>query len=367
MRRAATLYPFVVGLLLAAATGAEGCGLALVGAPEPAEAGAALPDALAPASAGEDAATPCEPSPADPRACGICGRDCGGGECRDGECTPYVIAEALPAPWYVAVDDASVYVTSHVYRDAGTGALYALPKDGGAIATLAAFGDSFDLLVDDTRIVVSSMWDESLYVLPKDASRGPRSVWDGGQTLDLARRDDVTYFTSRGPLDHGVRAVTADERTTHLASLVVNAEIEGVAVDATHVYWASRSGMIGRARRDGSERTDQWRTAPRVRRLTLDDDAVYWTSDSSAFRAAKDQGDPIALADRVGFGTIVVDARHAYITLDAAGSVVRVNKQDGTEVRVLASDLERPMGLADDGTSIYFTERDRGRIWRMTK
>ncbi|MBX3230844.1 MAG: hypothetical protein KIT84_01395 [Labilithrix sp.] len=376
--RALALAVVFAGAGLAAACGLSLVGAALDGQDAGAEDrdGGGSPTRPPPDGAGEveaDAPATCEPSPTNPRACGRCGRDCGRGECRAGVCMPYPIAEGIPAPWYIAVDESRVFVTSHVYQSAGSGAVYAFSKNGGEPpVAITEPRDSFDVLVLGADLVVSSIDDRTLFMLPKNGREARREVWDGGgATLDLATRDGGVYFTSRGPLDHGVRAM-AEGTLGHLVSLDAGREVEGIAVDATHVYWANRGGpgaggSIGRALRDGGERNDDWHPAPRVRRLTVDDEAVYWTSDTDAVRTPKDGGSDVKLVGDVRWGTIVVDATYAYITVDRAGLVVRVNKRDGSDLVQLATGLSRPMGLTDDGTSIYFTERDRGRVWRATK
>lgn len=304
------------------------------------------------------------PSPSDASACA---HDCGGGACVDGRCTPWVIAEGIPAPWYVAVDESQVYVTSHVYRDAGSGALYAIPKDGGGDASpLVQLVDTFDVLVGDASLVVSSVGEESLFRVSKAGNA--QRVWDAGKTLDLTQRAGNVYFTARSPENHDVRALTPEGAVSDLRSISVDGvELEGIVIDATHIYYADRRGWIGRVEDDGSDPRDDWHAAKRVRRLAIDEDAVYWTSDTSAFRVEKDGGGEIVLVDNVGYGTIVIDGEYAYITVADAGRVVRVNKRDGGGLVELATGLGHPLGLAVDRDSLYFTERDRGRVWRMMK
>lgn len=371
--RGALAGPCAIGLVLAGAQLAEGCGLVISGVDtsdpdDPTPSGGI--DGSSDATDEPADAASCDPSPTNPRACGRCGRDCGGGQCVDGMCTPYVIAENIPVPWYLAVDATHVYVTSHVYRDAGTGDVYAVPKDGGPFKVIADLGDSFDVFVNGTTLVTSSLWDNALFGVPIDVAGPPKVLWDGGQTLDIALRDGTIYFTARGQNNHHPIALRPDKGVISFATLATGDEIEGVAVDATHVYWATRNnpGMISRRNRDGTGPIENWQAVQRVRRITVDEEAVYWTGDRGAARRSKSGADVVTLVDgEVGFGTIVVDATHAYITLYDSGRVVRMNKRDGSSRTELSKDLSNPMGLADDGASIYFTERGGNRVWRMTK
>ena len=55
------------------------------------------------------------------------------------------------------------------------------------------------------------------------------------------------------------------------------------------------------------------------------------------------------------------------ITVEAEGTLVRVNKSDGDNREVLAADLAGPVGLAQDAEALYFTEFQSGKVKRLNK
>lgn len=358
---------------------AAACGLTVEGvAPPGADGGAGAEETSAPLTPIEDAGVDadsgeevdCGASRENPRACGRCGRDCGGGTCVDAGCTPYVINDGgVAGPWYASVDDTHVYVTSFTRQGAAgaDGDLYRIPKAGGPSEKIASFNNAFDVLALSNAVAVGSLDDDGFFVVPKQPNSQPKKVWTGAESLDIARRDGSTYFTSRGTTNDRVHELQEDGGVKDLVSVANNANIEGIAVDDTFIYYAMRRGEIGRIRRDGTGNDEHWHAAPNVRRLSIDSEAIYWTRDESAHRLTKDKTQEIKLADGVGLGKVELDRFHAYITLDAVGRVVRMNKRDGRSVIDLATNLKRPIGLTDDGTRIFFTEYGNARVWAMTK
>lgn len=151
----------------------------------------------------------------------------------------------------------------------------------------------------------------------------------------------------------------------------------GVAVDATHVYWAdSRANAIKR-RALATLGTDLLAEVVTrelgTRNLALDADRVYWlTTDGLVRSRAKDLASPaITLAvGQTAAESLIVDDRHVYwTTYNAAGTVARVVKTGGT-VELLATSQNFPWSIAQDCDTIYWTNHadfGTGELRKMAK
>jgi hypothetical protein len=143
------------------------------------------------------------------------------------------------------------------------------------------------------------------------------------------------------------------------------ANVQGVAIDQSNVYYATTTGGAG-------VYTCAWLVpcnsptklvaSPSPTLVTVDGSYVYWVDDnfSSAtiWRANKDGTNKLSIATApasiLGF---VVDSGSVYYATasSSAGKIVRV-KNDGTGSADLATGLRTGAGVAVDGAHVYFTE-----------
>lgn len=335
---------------------------------------AATVDGVAPGADGSSTDGACTPSPSfesDPRHCGRCGRDCGGGTCEDGACRPYVVVDQVKAPFYVEVDDAFAYWTSHK-SVGGVGTVQRVDKiAGGVPQTIAALENSFDMAFAGEWLFVTAPAQSAVGLHRMLRDGGSATAEYEGGVLEVTASGGAVYFTAsndsvlaRSP-EGALRTVVAD-----------GGEPEGVVVHGGLVYWANNLplGSIGRVAEDGAQPIPGYVGGEqRPRRGTTDGTALYWTSNALGGAVSRkvlgDGNVTVRLLEDAGVnrGSVVVDADHLYATLETAGRVVRMNKVDGSDLRVLAEGLDLPTGLAQDETAIYFTERGKDRIWRMVK
>lgn len=162
----------------------------------PAETGA--PDPNAP-TAPEDPSGPADPTigpdaascngaalDRDPRNCGSCRHDCGRGQCTNGMCQSYELG-ALPAPVYdLAVDGSNVYAVT--FEPVTTGALYRIPKTGGA---------SEKLVATDVAHVAADALSLFYSVLEPDAPDGsPRVAIHRCDLADCAHDVQISHASS---------------------------------------------------------------------------------------------------------------------------------------------------------------------------
>ncbi len=321
--------------------------------------------------------------------CGACERSCQGGVCASGSCTPTVLMDDKTVPSWVVADGSNVYWSTKRHGVVGTnGAITALPgtvmryplPSGPAVALFSSTSvDVSTFAVDATQAFfiapTSNGFTGSLLAVPLDGSAPATTLADipGAPGQVVASGGDVywsDYVSATGmgavrkvPKGGGApvtlasgpvrmrlaRSSTADvywwsqdsasSATLYgLASGAVTPSVvapalpyvTSVAVDATHVYWASSGGGTGLgtvmrvALAGGTFETLATAIWYPQDPLVLDDRAVYWrdqaggggASAHAIFRAAITGGHPYALARAIeGGGGLAVDATNVYWSL----------------------------------------------------
>jgi len=157
--------------------------------------------------------------------------------------------------------------------------------------------------------------------------------------------------------------------------VVAQAGITDVALDETHVYWATcfysgsnvGLGNIGKVSKNGGAPTWLAVDQPCPRHIALDAANVYWVNegiptageyrDGSIVRVAKIGGTPTTLVAKVdGRAAIAVDETHAYWTDCGIDAIRRVPKQGGAPETFASSRC--PSNIIVDVTSVYWSETE---------
>jgi hypothetical protein len=323
----------------------------------------------------------------DPKNCGRCGRDCGGGTCVAGECSPYRVGacDDKASPFYIAVDQTHVYWTSRTTLNGDDSIHRRLKDDSNALPEKlgAPIGGLFAIALTDTNLFVTATQSNQDGIHLHEKNGGNPLRKKSGNSLDLGISPDGTraYF-----MNGGVRWVTTDRTNPDVNTIREGLGTgEGIAVDQTHVYWTVHDmvmsgGGVYRAPINGGPEEPFIPNMPYARRIILDDDSAYVILSSNdgavgparsgaVLRNTKLNGGVQTLLNNVntGRGGIVVDDRYAYLTLEDEGEVARIDKKNGSGLRVLKEGLDKPIGIAQDATSIWFGEAGKGCIWRMVK
>lgn len=327
------------------------------------------PDAEAPpdvlvvdAGCGADLAT-------DPKHCGRCDRDCLGGSCVEGKCTPVTVATGLPAPYYLAQDATHLYVTSrssgHVYRvvkdgstpperiferesgrsfavtvhgdhvyasDLTLGLVFRVPKAGGASETIAAVHEPADVVVDDGFVWFTSF--------RADDNQGPgrleRALLDGGARESFS---DPLAFCEGLAIDER-RVVVGGDGTLKIypkdggaSSTVVGEDPRRIVIADGTVYLTGYNGnRVWRLSNDGLlEPLAEGMGVIGDGSLAVDETSVYWTTGAPGGTTVyKASNDPRSVAPAEVFLTgerpigIVLDDRAVYVAMSGSGTIVRV-------------------------------------------
>ncbi|MBX3199036.1 MAG: hypothetical protein KF894_12965 [Labilithrix sp.] len=310
-------------LVFAAALGAVGCGIGIVGSEPPpvsdADAGreGGFRDPSPPVDAPTgDAPLLCDGAPPDTSEnCGACGRDCAGGACDAGTCAPIdlVVVPADQTVRAVAVNGDGLYYLTEQSRTIVRTAL----DGGGPTDVLTSADATQQIAVDDTYLwyTSTSLWrastDGSDPVALAVGSYGCVSV-DPSKTVVYAADFDGDRIISV-PYGGGLASdiLTAD------------AGVEspwGVAANATDIFFTTSdggSGSIATHPKDGDGGTITLKTGqPTPNCLTFDEDGrLYWANygDGTIHRSKADGGDAVVLATgQTAVTQLAIDAKFYY-------------------------------------------------------
>ena len=290
-----------------------------------------------------------------------CNADCGSGACQ-----PTVVATGLAAPLGLAIDDAWLYFT-----DTNADNVMRVAKAGGAPVAIvphqfAASEQPYGIAVTSTHIFWTAYFaafigraglagetplmlstgegyatriavdDTSVYwIIPggirKIGRDGGTAVAIGAQSgaRDLVVDTTGVYLTSSGLSSGGgmvVRMGLGGEAPMTLASGLNDPQ--GIALDATHVYWTEKGGgTVMKVPRGGGAATVLASGQQAPLGLAVVPAGVYWTNSmgGTVMNVGLDGGSPVALLSGQRRPTqIAVDACDVYWLDEAAGTVSKV-------------------------------------------
>ena len=147
----------------------------------------------------------------------------------------------------------------------------------------------------------------------------------------------------------------------------------GVAVSASHLYWADSFRKIGRAERNGANvQTTFLAGVDGAEGVAVDDHHVYWAHSGAVGRAKLDgtgvdesfivSNDPLGMNGPAM--DLAVDDHHVYWT---QGFTIARADLDGTDVdQAFITDANSPRGLAVDQSHLYWTDYYAGSIGRAS-
>lgn len=203
----------------------------------------------------------------------------------------------------------------------------------------------------------------------------------GGAVIDLsvapAAREifvDQGYVFWSGEPDDIQRADVTGVPEGGTALLLTNNVLpNGLAVDATNVYWVNRfDGYVKKADRDlGNETALANGDIPWD--IAVDDTYVYWTEQGSpggagkVMRVAKAGAAPEMLAmDAQGPQGIAIDATRVYWANKNDGTIKAVPLAGGMPT-VIACGQEKPQNVVVDATHVYWTNFAGDSVMKIPK
>ena len=265
-----------------------------------------------------------------------------------------VLAADQDHPWGVAIDDTHVYFTCQ-----GDGTVKRVPKDGGAVETLAS-GLTYPraIGVDDQEV----FWGDGgrVHRAPLAGAAGAPTDWaaSSGEVDTLVVTESQVWWlsTSTGVVAHENKqpniATVGSFFREGLPSPI------GLAVDDGLVFWTTQGdgslwSQSTAALADPVALIADDGAGPA--RIALDATTVFWVgqADGTIRKVPRGGGDPTLLGSGASGGSFLTAAgTHVYYSNDDAGEVLTVPKTGGDAV-VLARDLDTPLGIAADADGVY--------------
>jgi len=137
---------------------------------------------------------------------------------------------------------------------------------------------------------------------------------------------------------------------------------QGIAIDATHVFWTTGSSELDRVSKDGGEITVLASTLldPIVSSgwaIAVDDTSVFWTSGSGqkVYRVGKEGGRVTVLLQQAGFpSSIALDTDQLYVTT-YSDTLLSLPKVGGAAVPLTSEAGTFATGIALGGGFLFWT------------
>lgn len=271
-----------------------------------------------------------------PAHCGRCGHDCQGGTCAAGVCQSFVLVAASASD--IAVDATNLYWSTNTM-----GTIEKVPLRGGAPSTLVSGQvPTYSLAVDATNVY----WNGTA-VMKAPLAGGAPSVVDGVVALGRIKADATSiYYQTKS----AIWSISPDGTGSKMLASEPGT-INYFAVGGSDIAWIT--GLTARsAPITGGAPTLLASNAP-ANGIAADATNVYWGAGRVQQCAASGCNDqPLTLAMGKGVIAIATDGKFVYFTNQLTIERVPV---DGGEVQTLATSSAQPVNIRVDDTSVYWT------------
>jgi hypothetical protein len=292
------------------------------------------------------------------------------------------VVAALPAgsaPYGLDIDANNVYWTNSgptTVNPPALGTVMQAKKDGTGVVTLGTG--------EDTPYAVHVAGGFAYWVSYSVAGVMRKTPIGGGAItaiVDAPTAHDFaigtsTIWWSREPDDMQSVPIegVASADSGAIGLLTGNKQANGVAADATSVYWVNKEdGFIKRSDQDFANETPlasgdvPWDCA-------VDATTLYWSEKGSSPNSGKimsaskvDGSNPVTIAmGQSGTQGIAIDATHVYWCNGGDGSIMKAPLAGGAAT-VLASGQGAPANVAVDGTHVYWTDPKNDLVVKVPK
>jgi hypothetical protein len=309
--------------------------------------------------------------------CGMCGRNCGDGDCVAGACPPLLLAGGQGDPHDIAYRDGAVH-----WVNSDDGALMRCEATGcgGAPEKLGESGYwSFYLDLDETHVYWNNNGFQAeiggIWRCPREggcpAGASPWIADVSNPTQVGVGPDHVYWHTNDGVLQRAAKA------TGIVETVMMGVGNHGdVQVDNGELFWTESSldrvrGCVLESGGCGEEILNvsgAWQS-PEV--MVVDATHVYFATD------AGNDADVVARVDRTtgaletlvstrsGIRGLALSQTHIYFGESTNGTLQKVPKAGGS-LQVIADDLGDIHRVAIGGGFAFVTIGDSGSVWRFS-
>ena len=293
---------------------------------------------------------------------------------------PIVLASGQDHPSGIVVWSAAVYWTN-AGTNLGTGAVMKIPVGGGSPTPLAAGQNApAGIAVDGMSNVYwansgSGSGDGSIMKVPLNG--GTATAVASGQNSPGAIAYDSTstdsVYWAAGDGIWRLQMPTGGTPVKLWSPSAGDQNPPAIAVDATSVYWLTRStgapnGNVMSLPLTGGTPVTLASGLNGDYAIAVDSTSVYWALGDTVMKVPLGGGGPVTLVSGTGntppHQALAVDAAHVYWT--ASKGITKVPLAGGSAT-LLAASLSGGYGLALDDTSVYWTDHDGGQVLKIAK
>ena len=317
---------------------------------------AAPAPAEAPESCGADLAK-------DPRNCGACGNDCGGGKCNEGLCSPVVVASNRARPSGIALDGTHIYWTN----SATSGSVMKVALAGGKPMTVAASQASPDGIAVDGKSLYWTSSSGSVTSAPVEGGKTTPVASKQDQPTAIAAQNGAVYWVNQTGSGSVMKAKAGDAPKAIATGLNMPC---GVAVDDQNVYYTSYgSGTLSRVGLDGGKPALMASAQSFPCNVAVHGDSVFWVNTgkpSAVMKLSLAGGEAKALASDIAAPSgVATDGKHVYwTTTDKGGAVLRVSVAGG-KPETLAKGVGNPAAIAVAQGVLVFADYSGGDVYKI--
>jgi hypothetical protein len=293
------------------------------------------------------------------------------------------LATGQDHPAAIVVDGTNVYWSNLNTTTFGSNFLMKVPVGGGTPSLVQYVTNVVGAITQDaSNLYLASNFE--VYQVTKPGGTIPASLANPvGVTYSnnkpyppltgMAVDAQYAYVTTQGAI---TKVPLGGGSPTAVTFLVNGATPQGVAVDATNVYWAfqclsstggcSTGGVSSIPRIGGTVKSIAPGISPAG--LAVDATYLYWTDNAAGtvMKAPLAGGPAVTIASSQNYPyAIAIDNTNIYWT-NNGGTVMKAPLSGGTPI-VIASGQAYPFGIALDATSVYWTNNNDGTVMKAPK
>jgi hypothetical protein len=300
------------------------------------------------------------------QSCGYCGHDCIGGDCVDGFCQPYLLAEGQDSPYDIVVDDKNAHWVNRLGNSVmqtaidGNGPVQKIADNQngpsgitihngdlywtnfyGNEVMVGAFGNPaapfaqaqsnpFGITNDGERACWGNFGNGTIACKTLDGNIAGTVASSQPQPWSITSLPGDLYWTTAAT-ERSIQTLPEGDNTPVVLAAGLGTELGGLYTDGTWIYFAvPNPGYVAKIPINGGEEpTMVADNEPKPKDVVFDDEFVYWTNETAG---------EVAFKSRAG------------------GNVMILGWSPGL-----------PWAITHDDSAVYWTDLTDDTVWAVAK